>query len=219
MTRSATRATQTVGDLLQQEIAGRVAERVVDLLEAVEVDQHHRDLRVGRALPREHVGESLLEQDAVREPGEIVVQGFVAQAVDEPRVVQRDAGVRGDRLEEPAVLFVEGADVTQPVGDAEDADHFPFGDERRHDAVALAALREMGTDLRVACGLRTDNRAAALDERRERRVQRRLETARRDVGVGVENEPVDALIVARSGGPPARRARPASSAGSARAHR
>ena len=33
---------QALGDLLQEDIARRMAERVVDLLEPVEVDEHHR---------------------------------------------------------------------------------------------------------------------------------------------------------------------------------
>ena len=37
-------------DLAQQLVAGVVAERVVDLLEAVEVDQQHRDVLVGPAV-------------------------------------------------------------------------------------------------------------------------------------------------------------------------
>ena len=42
----------------EQRVAGRVAERVVDDLEAVEVDEQHRDLG---AAPRQRVGEPIDE--------------------------------------------------------------------------------------------------------------------------------------------------------------
>ena len=131
------------------------------------------------------------------ETGQVVVQRLVAQAVDQPGVLQRDAGVRGDRLEQPPVLLVERAHVAEPVGDRQDADHLVVGDERRHDAVALPALREMGADPR--------DRATVF----EPTTGRPLSTSAasdgcsdgssgpgRDVGVAVEHQPVDALVVA-----------------------
>src|SRR5205807_7576479 len=67
---------EALRDLLEELIAGVVAERVVDLLEAVEVDQQHGE-RVRRALgPRERLVEPVAEERAVREPGQPVVEGL-----------------------------------------------------------------------------------------------------------------------------------------------
>ena len=64
------------------EVADRHADRVVDLLEAVEVDHHHgrleRAVGLGEA---EHGVEPVEEQFAVRQAGEIVVHGVVQQAL------------------------------------------------------------------------------------------------------------------------------------------
>ena len=63
--------------LLQQLVALDVAERVVDQLEAVKVDEHHRQL--GQlALGLDHgQAEAVLEQHAVRQVGQDVVVGLV----------------------------------------------------------------------------------------------------------------------------------------------
>ena len=69
-------------DRAQQPVAGLVPERVVDVLEAVEVEQHHRDLlllvRVAAARAPgagQRLGQPVVEQRAVGQAGERVVQG------------------------------------------------------------------------------------------------------------------------------------------------
>ena len=63
---------------LQQLVAGVVAERVVDLLEAVEVhDQHGHAAAVAAARPRGRVLDAVAEQRAVGQAGERVVQRLV----------------------------------------------------------------------------------------------------------------------------------------------
>ena len=59
---------------LQQLVAGRVAERVVDLLEVVEVDEQHREPLVLRVARVERVLQPVDEQRAVGEPGQPVVE-------------------------------------------------------------------------------------------------------------------------------------------------
>ena len=69
-----------VGDDAQQLVADGVAEGVVDALEAVEVDEHRRD--VGAAVVtgvQEHLLGAVHDQRAVREAGERVVQRLVAE--------------------------------------------------------------------------------------------------------------------------------------------
>ena len=64
----------TSGDEL---VAGIVAKRVVDLLEAVEVEHQQSDLLARAAIAGEGLGETVLEQRPVGEPGQLVVQRLV----------------------------------------------------------------------------------------------------------------------------------------------
>ena len=86
----------------QEPVAGFVPERVVHLLEAVEVDEQRRALDVAPAGPGEHLLDPVEDQRAVREPGERVVQRLVPDALEQAGVADRDRGL----AREPA----------QPVG-------------------------------------------------------------------------------------------------------
>ena len=77
-------------DGTQQAVAGVVAERVVHLLEAVEVDEQRRAVGAAPAGPGEHLLDAVEDERAVREPGERVVQRLVADALEQPRVADRD---------------------------------------------------------------------------------------------------------------------------------
>ena len=59
--------------LLEQFIAGRVAERIVDLLEAVEVKQHDRAAALGLSKGRESLSEQPRHAVAVGKPGQLVI--------------------------------------------------------------------------------------------------------------------------------------------------
>src|SRR5262249_40163837 len=63
----------------QELVAGVVAEAVVDLLEAVEVDEENGDLVLGARRPRKFVVEAVAEESAVGEAGEGVVERLVRQ--------------------------------------------------------------------------------------------------------------------------------------------
>ena len=76
----ADRVAQPVGDLDQQLVAGGVAEAVVDLLEAVEVQEQDRHV-VGAAAAVQRLLEPLPEQRAVGQLGEAVVVRLVDQLV------------------------------------------------------------------------------------------------------------------------------------------
>ncbi len=56
------RLVEPLGDLLQQAVAGVVAERVVDLLEVIEVDQHHGGDATGAAAGVERLLDAVAEQ-------------------------------------------------------------------------------------------------------------------------------------------------------------
>ena len=70
---------QPLRDQAQQLVAGRVAERVVDGLELVEVDEQDRDPLLGA--PDERVAEAVDEEDAVGQPGERIVERLVPELV------------------------------------------------------------------------------------------------------------------------------------------
>ncbi len=67
---------QPLAHTLDQQVAVEVPEVVVDLLEAVEVHQHHRHLAIARA-GAEGVLEHPVEERPVGQPGERVVLGLV----------------------------------------------------------------------------------------------------------------------------------------------
>ena len=97
-----------------------MAEAVVDLLEAVEVDEQHRE-RVARPLgPRERLVEPVAEQRAVGEPGEAVVERLPGQLLLEPHALGDVAGVEDDAADLPVVAQVgdvrlEVAPLAEPV--------------------------------------------------------------------------------------------------------
>ena len=63
----------------EQLVADGVTHRVVDELELVEIEEHHRHRLAGPARVAEHRVDVLDDQHAVRQPGEIVVVGLVRQ--------------------------------------------------------------------------------------------------------------------------------------------
>jgi hypothetical protein len=74
------RRLQAGGDLEQQRVAGLVAERVVDELEAVDVEEEDRDgARAAAHAPAQREREAVAEQRAVGQPGQLVVQRAVGQ--------------------------------------------------------------------------------------------------------------------------------------------
>ena len=70
---------QALGDLHEQEITRRVAEEVVDLLEAVEVEEEDRDAVATRGL--ESVLDAIAEQRPIRQGRQRVVEGGVDELV------------------------------------------------------------------------------------------------------------------------------------------
>src|ERR1700733_949538 len=66
---------QSIGDAFQQTVPGRVAERIVDALEAIEVDEQYGD--VGAGWLRQYPLEVLAEQNTVGKPGETVMVGEI----------------------------------------------------------------------------------------------------------------------------------------------
>ena len=114
------------GDDAQQLVADRVAEGVVDALEAVEVDEHRRRLGAAAAGVGEHLLGAVHDQRAVGQAGERVVQRLVAQLagllLDHP---QRAGAAAGQHLHEEEREQADASQITSTsrgldlgVGDA-----------------------------------------------------------------------------------------------------
>jgi hypothetical protein len=150
---------EAIGDGAQQPVAGAVAERVVDDLEVVEVDEQHGDVA---GAPRQRAVEALEEELAVGQAGERVVLGLPGElalgllargdvdAVADPRVgLALAAGQRRVVPQAPAAA-VAVAQLELRRGGRERAAGEVLGDDevgQRHadDVVAHArAQRRVG---------------------------------------------------------------------------
>ena len=110
---SATSGPSRMRELAEQLVAALVAERVVDELEAVDVEHEHGDRAAVARGERERVVDAVDEQRAVRQPGQRVVQRAVLDLLlerdDPPQRVVETRVVR-ERLGRHAVA------VTPPRG-------------------------------------------------------------------------------------------------------
>ena len=71
-------ADQTLADRAQDLIAAREPERIVDQLEAVEVEDHDREQLLAAPRPLDRLGQTVIEQQAVGQAGQRIVVGEVA---------------------------------------------------------------------------------------------------------------------------------------------
>jgi hypothetical protein len=101
---------EPLGHLDQEPVAGGVAQAVVDLLEAVQVQEQHGHRGCFPPAPFEGVVDPVLEQGPVGQRGQVVVEGLVGQLVLELAALGDVAGVE----DQPA-----HAGVVEQVGDGE----------------------------------------------------------------------------------------------------
>ena len=103
----------------QELVAGLVAEPVVHQLEAVEVDEEHRDhgVVVGVGEAGERVLDPVLYECAVGEPGERVVQREMSELLRARVAVDRDGDEVAGPLEHRELLRFGRADVAQEEGE------------------------------------------------------------------------------------------------------
>jgi hypothetical protein len=80
-------ADEAVGDLAQQPVADLVAERVVDGLEPVEVDEQQCCVGAGRGVPLDRLLDVPAEVGAVRQAGQLVVPRLVLEPFGEQPVL------------------------------------------------------------------------------------------------------------------------------------
>jgi hypothetical protein len=90
-------APQPVGDEAQELVADVVAQRVVDELEAVDVDEEERRPAAIRLL----AGQVVQQDPAVPQAGERVAGGVLDERALRPRPLDRDPGERGGVLDQP----------------------------------------------------------------------------------------------------------------------
>ena len=122
------RRSQALGDRAQQLVARPVAERVVDHLEAVQVQQQQRQAALAAAGGRDRLLDVRRQVGAVRQAGQRVLERLDAQLVLDPRAVQRRAEHVGRGLQEAVVL-----------GRERRARRVATGDERRRARAARSA--------------------------------------------------------------------------------
>ena len=146
-------------DLLEQLVAGVVAERVVHLLEAVEVDEQHGERLAGARRAGQRLVEPVAEERTVGEAREPVVEGLVRELVLEPDALGDVAGVQDDPADVPVAAQV--ADVGFELA--------PLAE------LVLQAEHEL---VRLAVGAGCVERLAVVgvDEARESRVRARRDS-------------------------------------------
>ena len=131
--------------MTQQLVAGRVAERVVDLLEAVEIDQHQREALAVAALARERVLDAVAQQHAVGEAGERVVMRHV-----------------GDLVGAALALGDVGEGAQETAGRQPDGAHLEHGAVRPH-ALVQGELGRPAALLDEAAHLRLDHGVVVVE--------------------------------------------------------
>ena len=89
-------AGEPLGDAADELVADRVAERVVDILEVVEIDVEHGRGRTALAHLLDHGLEPLAEEDAIGQPAKGIVQGEMPQ----PRFAGGDGRGRAPHMAE-----------------------------------------------------------------------------------------------------------------------
>ena len=109
---------QPLGDGLQQPVAGVVAERVVDVLEVVEVEEHHGDVPLGPTREGERVLDAIAEQIAVGQLRQRVVKRQLAQLLFEPLALADVAQVERQTLHRGVVAQVSADDLERDAVDA-----------------------------------------------------------------------------------------------------
>ena len=184
------------GHRAQQLVAGRMAERVVDLLEAVEVEEKDRGHATFAAGTGQGLAEPVEQQGAVRQPGQRVVQGqppdpllgrLALGQVLEHRDLGDDLARRGAHRR-----GVDGGDAARPVAAFErDLPARPTSPRAIARASAWSkgkrpSRRSGGRRLRLDPGPRSDGRCrtgparGGRDDQHARRqmLQHRLEEGR-----------------------------------------
>ena len=133
----AERAAQTLGDADEHLVTACVAVAVVDELEVVDVDEEHADEPVGAPLAGQRVADAVVEQRAVGELRQRVVEGAVTELVLE-LLARADVARGQDRAGERVVAGQRGRDRLHVAPAAVAVTQAPLGPPRRPPRVAPA---------------------------------------------------------------------------------
>ena len=105
---------QPLGDLAQQRVADRVAERVVDVLEAVEIDQEQRAALLAAGGIAQRLVERLAHQRAVGQAGQRIEAGEAADFLLRAALLG-EVGADPAEAEEAAALVEDRVARQRPV--------------------------------------------------------------------------------------------------------
>lgn len=101
----------------QEEIAVGVTERVVDLLEMVDVNEEYRNLLVVVLCLKDCLAETLIEQRAIGETGQMIVMRKIVDVIGAAAVFGNVAAGNGDSTAQPDNLNVEPGSLDHLVVD------------------------------------------------------------------------------------------------------
>lgn len=185
---------KAIGHRDQHHVAGVVAQAVVDHLEAVDVDEEHRDLVVVAMGPVETGLEAIEQQGAVGETGQVVVEGPMGELGGGAVALEGDGDERAGHVGRPggvlrraAGTVVEGDHRTNGVRRARAEDRCP---PERAQPVA-SELGPEGTGAQGGRGIGHDDGHAVLATQRRLQLRADLDVAERGAQPG-PRAPVDA---------------------------
>ena len=143
------RAAQPVRHFEQEQIAGLMAERIVDDLEAVEIDEQHRETVIVALRCVDRLAQQPVEGLAVRQVGQAVMRGEVFDPlvglvllVGAIEILHREGDVVGEALQQLDELGREGLLLGRHVD--HDADGLIVRDQRERRAGARAVALQDG---------------------------------------------------------------------------
>ena len=138
---------QELGDVPQRLVAGPMPKPVVDLLEVVEVHEGERERLTETAVTLELFFHADREVPAVVDIRQRVLEGEIFQ----PRVAERDGGLRRQRAHQALVLGVEGHDASplERVDELQHAEDVVRRILERHHQDRLGAVVQARVDARV----------------------------------------------------------------------
>ena len=149
-------------DLLQQPVAVVVTESVVDLLEPIQIHEHHCEL-LARRPSCNGLAHRGVERHAIRQDRSAHrASASCSEPFDQSRAVERHRGMIHQSLEQPQVVLVEGRDIALPIS-------------HHHRAAPIATLVSEGNDQNIfvpQCGQLGSHRLVFRGTRRTNAVTR-----------------------------------------------
>ena len=163
------------GDRDEELVAGVVAQAVVDVLEAVEVEEHDADARLRALAARDRLTQPVEEQQTIREPGERIVHRLVRELFLERLALDGDRRELREQEEDLPVLVVGEARLGRRTRRA-------FRARRRRRSRRSGSTTTRGCRARCATSRCSAQRSSVGDVAHEHRLAERGGRAARDRG-------------------------------------